>query len=68
MKNIETQSATGKKMLRMVLSDGTERPVRWLVSRLIWAGWCWFVVRGKHCWLADLGWLKLTSEQAGREK
>ena len=24
MKNIETQSATGKKMLRMVLSDGTE--------------------------------------------
>ena len=24
MKNIETHSATGKKMLRMVLSDGTE--------------------------------------------
>jgi len=37
-------------------------PVRWLVSGLVWAGWCWFVVRGKHCWLAGLGWLKPTSE------
>ena len=25
------------------------RPVRWLVSGLVWAGWCWFAVRGKHC-------------------
>ena len=31
-----------------------------------WAGWCWFIVRGKHCWLAGLGWLKPTSEQAER--
>jgi len=28
-------------------------------------GWCWFVVRGKHCWLADKPWLKPTSEQPG---
>ena len=27
--------------------------------------WCWFAVRGKHCWLADKPWLKPTSEQAG---
>ena len=27
-------------------------------------GWCWFVVRGKHCWLADKPWLKPTSEHA----
>jgi len=40
------------------------RPVRWLVSGLVWAGWCWFIVREKHCWLAGLGWLKPTSEQA----
>jgi len=19
-----------------------------------WAGWCWFIVRGKHCWLAKI--------------
>jgi len=40
--------------------------VRWLVLVLVlvWAGWCWFFVRGKHCWLAGLGWLKPTSEQA----
>ena len=25
--------------------------------------WCWFVVREKHCWLADKLWLKSTSEQ-----
>jgi len=32
----------------------------------LWAdkpGWCWFVVRGKHCWLTDKPWLKPTSEQ-----
>ena len=29
------------------------RPVRWLVSGLVWAGWCWFVVRGKHCLLSE---------------
>ena len=23
--------------------------IRWLVSGLVWAGWCWFIVRGKHC-------------------
>jgi len=27
-------------------------------------GWCWFVVRGKHYWLADKPWLKPTSEHA----
>jgi len=27
-------------------------------------GWCWFVVRGKHYWLANKPWLKPTSEQA----
>ena len=27
-------------------------------------GWCWFVVRGKHCWLVDKPWLKPISEQA----
>ena len=27
-------------------------------------GWCWFGVRGKHCWLTDKPWLKPTSEQA----
>jgi len=21
------------------------RPVRWLVFELVWAGWCWFIVR-----------------------
>ena len=26
--------------------------------------WCWFVVRGKHCWLVDKPWLKPTSEHA----
>jgi len=25
------------------------------------SGWCWFVVRGKHCWLADKHWLKPSS-------
>jgi len=35
-----------------------------LVSGLVWAGWCWFIVREKHCWLTDLGWLKPTNEQA----
>ena len=30
------------------------------------SGWCWFIVRGKHCWLADKPWLKPTSEQAAR--
>ena len=25
--------------------------LRWLVSGLVWAGWCWFVMREKHCWL-----------------
>jgi len=39
-------------------------PVRWLVSELVWAGWCWFIVRAKHCWLTSLGWLKPTSEQS----
>jgi len=39
-------------------------PVRWLGLVLVWAGWCWFFVREKHCWLAGLGWLKPTSEQA----
>ena len=28
------------------------------------SGWCWFVVRGKHCWLADKPWLKPINEQA----
>ena len=40
------------------------RHVRWLVSGLVWAGWCWFIVREKHCWLAGLSWLKPTSEHA----
>ena len=38
-------------------------PVRWLVSGLVWADWCWFYVREKYYWLAGLGWLKPTSEQ-----
>ena len=25
------------------------RPVRWLVSGLVWAGWYWLIVREKHC-------------------
>ena len=41
-------------------------PVRWLVSRLVWAGWCWFIVREKHCWLVDFSWLKPTSEQGAK--
>ena len=28
-------------------------------------GWCWFVMREKHCWLADKPWLNPTSKQAG---
>jgi len=28
-------------------------------------GWCWIVVRGKYCTMADKPWLKPTSEQAG---
>jgi len=27
-------------------------------------GWCWIVVRGKYCTMADKPWLKPTSEQA----
>jgi len=27
-------------------------------------GRCWFVVREKHCWLADKPWLKPTNEHA----
>ena len=42
----------------------TPTPTRWLVLVLVWAGWCWFFVRGKHYWLASLGWLKPTSEHA----
>jgi len=42
---------------------GDNGPVRWLVLMLVWAGWCWFFMRGKHYWLAGLGWLKPTSEQ-----
>jgi len=39
----------------------------------LFAGWCWcwfrlvgasFFVRGKHCWLAGLSWLKPTNEHA----
>ena len=40
------------------------RPVRWLVSGLVWADWCWFVVREKYCLLAGLSWLKPISEHA----
>ena len=29
------------------------RPVCWLVSWLIWTGWCWFVVKEKHYWMAE---------------
>ena len=28
------------------------------------SGWCWFVVREKHCWPTDKIWLKSTSEHA----
>jgi len=28
--------------------------------------WCWFVVKGKHCWLADKSWLKPISEHADK--
>jgi len=35
--------------------DSSFRFVRWLVSGLIWAGWCWFIMREKYYWLADLG-------------
>ena len=36
----------------------------------LFAGWFlgWLVVRGKHCWLASLGWLKPTSEQAAHQE
>jgi len=44
--------------------DTRHRPVRWLVSGLVWTGWCWFIVREKHCSLVGLGWLNPTSEQA----
>jgi len=30
--------------------------------------WCWFVVRGRHCWVADKPWLKPTDEQTGYSK
>ena len=48
----------------MLRASSVIRHVRWLVSGLVWADWCWFVVREKYCWLAGLGWLKPTSEQA----
>ena len=32
------------------------------------SGQCWFVMREKHCWLADKPWLKPTSEQAGSDR
>jgi len=38
-----------------------------LVLVLVWVSWCWFFVKGKHCWLAGLGWLKPTSEQADKQ-
>ena len=47
-----------------ILFSINKGPIRWLVLVLIWVGWCWFFVREKHCWLASLGWLKPTSEQA----
>jgi len=31
-------------------------------------GWCWFVVRGKHCWLVDKPWLKPTNEQTDKRR
>ena len=55
-------------MVKVCLHVGVKRPVRWLISGLVWAGWCWFVVREKHCRLASLGWLKPTSEQAAESK
>ena len=45
-----------------IIMRALNRPIRWLVSGLIWTGWCWFIVREKHCWLASLGWLKPTNE------
>ena len=42
---------------RTTAPEAYNHPVRWLVLVLVWAGWCWFFVRGKHCWLAGLGWL-----------
>ena len=50
--------------LSSIVHPPYDGPVRWLMLVLVWAGWCWFSVRGKHCWLAGLGWLKPTSEQA----
>ena len=41
-----------------------------ILSLFVGWGWCWFglagagFLRGKYCWLAGLGWLKPTSEQA----
>ena len=63
----QQQPAAVPAWARPIGKDKTEvkRPVRWLVSGLVWTGWCWFYVRGKHCWLAGLGWLKPTSEQSG---
>jgi len=51
-------------MICNIANFAAQGPVRWLVLVLVWAGWCWFFMRGKHCWLAGLGWLKPTSEQA----
>ena len=36
-----------------VRAEKFARPVRWLVSRLVWTDWCWFIVREKHCWLVE---------------
>jgi len=52
--------------LLLPLFESIACPVRWLGLVLVWAGWCWFFVREKHCWLAGFSWLKPTSEQAER--
>ena len=39
------------------------KSVRWLDK----SGWCWFIVRGKYCIMANKPWLKPTSEQAAKK-
>jgi hypothetical protein len=38
-------------------SSGTELSFEWPVR--LTAGWCWFVLREKHCWLIASGWFVL---------
>ena len=44
-------TTTSGFLVGLVAIQAFFRRVRWLFSGLIWVDWCWFIVRGKYCWL-----------------